>query len=149
MKKIKLTIALLAAALTISAGAMTSMAASYQSPAEVVAGLTGKSVEEVVKERDKTGKSYGMMADEAGKLDEFKTQCLSIREDLLNDSVEKGTLSQKEADDILASIKAHQQVCDGSGYGYGHSASCGSGYGRGHGYGHRSGNGHRGGHCYY
>lgn len=110
MKKIKLTIALLAAAFTISAGAMTSMAASYKSPAGVVAELTGKSVEEAVRE---------------------------------------GTLSQEEADDILASMKAHQQTCDGSGYGYGHTASCGSGYGRGHGYGHRSGYGHRGGHCRY
>ncbi|EGW37223.1 hypothetical protein [Desulfosporosinus sp. OT] len=42
-------------------------------PAGIVSALTGKPVEQVTAERA-AGKSYGTIANEAGKLEEFKTQ---------------------------------------------------------------------------
>lgn len=143
MKNLKKIIITGLLALTVAATAFA--ASAYNSPAEIVAGLTGRSVESVIDERHDTGKSFGTIAKEAGKLDEFKTEVLELRKDQLEARVADGRLTQEQADKILASIEERQAFCDGDGYGCGYY---GNGNGNGNGDGWRNGGGrhhnHRG-----
>lgn len=143
MKNLKKIIITGLLALTVAATAFA--ASAYNSPAEIVAGLTGRSVESVIDERHDTGKSFGTIAKEAGKLDEFKTEVLELRKDQLAARVADGRLTQEQADKILASIEERQAFCDGDGYGCGYY---GNGNGNGNGDGWRNGSGrhhnHRG-----
>lgn len=115
-------------------------ASGYNTPAEALAGLTGKTVEQVIQERQETGKSYGVIADEAGKLEEFKDENLLIKKAVLDARVAAGTLTQAQADEILKAIETNQATCDGTG-----SARIGQkngiGFGNGSGSGMRNGNG--------
>ena len=119
-------------------------ASGYSTPAEALAGLTGKTVAQVIQERQETGKSYGVIADEAGKLEEFKEENLQIKKDVLDERVAAGTLTQAKADEILKAIETNQAICDGTG-----SAKIGqkygAGFGNGNGNGLRNGNGMRNG----
>lgn len=137
MKTIKKVI--VAGALTVAIAAMSVTvyaAANYATPAEAVAGLTGRTVDSVVAERQETGKTYGQIASEAGKLDEFKAETLEMKRDYLNELVAAGKMTQEEADAILAEIEANQAICDGTGNGIGAGAgmrigSRGAGQGNG------------------
>lgn len=133
MKKIKNFAILGAAILTVSAMAITAFAASdYKTPAEVVAGLTGKSVESVVAERTESDKTYGTIANDAGKLEEFKSQMIENKKAVLNDRVAEGQITQERADAIIEAIDNNQANCDGTGNGNG---ACGIGQGLGFGAG--------------
>jgi len=132
MKNLKSNFTILTTVAILSIGSVvTATAADYQTPADIVASITGRTVEDVVKERFNTGKTYGTIAAEAGKLDEFKSESLSNKEKILNENVEKGLISQQEADNIINSIKVCQSVCNGTG----NRLGCGSGFGRGQGLG--------------
>lgn len=133
MKKPKFLSFLLAALLITLSFPYFTKAAANETPASIVARLTGRTVEDVIHERAETGKTYGTIAKENGKLKEFQKECLDLKEKALKKDVKNGYLSQKEADKILAAIKANQETCDGTGNG-------GCGYGRGYGNG-RGGNG--------
>ena len=107
--------------------AVAAFAASTKSPAEIAAGLTGKSVEDVTKDRV-SGKTYGTIAKEAGKLDQFKAQMIEQRKAQLDQSVKAGTITQERADTLYNAMKANQAVCDGtgtSGLGMGNGSGCG------------------------
>lgn len=116
MTKTKKIIAIGAMVLVISATSITAFAASkYSSPAEAVAGLTGKTVESVIQERQDTGKTYGAIAQDAGKLEEFKKEKLQIVKDNLAKRVADGTMTQARADEIIKAIEENQANCDGTG----------------------------------
>ena len=115
MKNLKKIIVTGLLALSVATTAFATSA--YNNPAEIVAGLTGRSVESVIDERHDTGKSFGTIAKEAGKL----------------------------ADKILASIEERQALCDGEGYGYG--CGYGRGYRDGNGDGYRDGGRHHHNRC--
>lgn len=117
MKKIKCFVFLLAAFIILTASSVTVFAASNETPADIVARLTGREVTEVIQEKLDTGKTYGTIAKEYGKLDEFKEECLKLKEQILKEEVKNGLLSQEEADNILAAIKANQAACNGTGSG--------------------------------
>ena len=122
----------LAAAMSVSA-----FAATYTTPADACAGVTGKTLEQVIALRQ-DGKTYGTIAADAGKLEEFKDAVYEIKEDRLKELVKNGTITQAEADEILAIIKERQAVCDGSGgggLGRGIGGGCGNGGGQGTGRG--------------
>ncbi len=128
MKNLKHKIALFAAVSIFCISSTTSiMATDYQTPADMVASLTGRTTEDVIQERFDTGKTYGTIAAEAGKLEEFKNEFLNIKENILNENVANGFLSQEEADYILNEIQIRQTICNGTGYGI----SCGFGNGFG------------------
>lgn len=137
MKKFKSIIFMVTVLLIFQAGSMPAMAASGKTPADIVAKLTGRSVEDVIQERMDTGKTYGRIARDNGKLNEFKNQCLELKVKILKENVKDGLLSQAEADSIIAAMKANQALCDGSGYGcgYGCGKNQGYGYGKNQGYG--------------
>lgn len=126
------------AALALSAGAVTALAAPlYQTPAEAAAGVTGKTLEEVTAERQ-SGKCYGTIAAEAGALEEFQGAVLEIHEAALAANVEAGLLTQEQADTRLDRIRQRQAVCDGTGgcgLGAGQGQGCGLGLGAGQGCG--------------
>ncbi|NLI93008.1 MAG: DUF2680 domain-containing protein [Peptococcaceae bacterium] len=81
-------------------------AADFKTPAEISAALTGKSIAEVNQERS-GGKTYGTIAKEAGKLDEFKAQMLEQKKAILDQRVKDGKMTQQQADQILASINTN------------------------------------------
>lgn len=102
--------------ITIGTTSLTAFAASnYQAPAEAVARITGRTVESVVTGRIETGKTYGTIANEAGKLDEYKKESLEIKKDNLNAQVEAGIITQEKADAIIKTIEENQVNCDGTG----------------------------------
>jgi len=158
MKNLKCNLTILTAAAILSVGStVTATAADYQTPADIASSITERTIEDVVKERFNTGKTYGTIAAEAGKLDEFKSKSFINKEKILNENVEKGLISQEEADNIINSIKVRQSVCDGTGNGLGCGYGRGLGFGRGQGLGFGKGQGagqgigfkYRDGSCFY
>lgn len=112
MKKIAMIGAVL---LIISAVSVTAYAASdYKTPAEAAAGVTGRTVEDVTNERQNTGKTYGEIANEAGKTEEFRNQMIEMKKSALAQKVADGKLTQERADEILKAIEEHSADCDGS-----------------------------------
>lgn len=120
-----------------------SYATGATTPAGIVSALTGKSVEQVTTERA-AGKTYGTIANDAGKLEEFKTQTLEQKKAMLDQRVAAGNLTQEQADTIYNSIKTNQATCDGSGSA-GLGQRSGAGFGQGTGMGMGAGAGQRNG----
>jgi len=149
MTKLKKITAIGAMVLVIGATSLTAFAASkYNTPAEAAAGLTGKTVESVINERSETGKTYGTIANDAGKLTEFKNEVLQIKKDALAEKVAAGTMTQERADQIITAIEENQANCDGTGSarigqkmgaGFGGMNGRGQGNGQGRGQGNGSG----------
>lgn len=104
------------AALCLSA-VPVSAAATYDTQAQAVAGLTGRTLESVVSERWESGKTYGAIAEEAGVLTDFQLECIEMRKDRLAVCVNAGTLTQQQADDLILCMHEHQAICDNTGHG--------------------------------
>jgi len=126
-------------------------AADIKTPADITAALTGKTVTGVYEERAE-GKTYGTIASEAGKLEEFKAQMLEQKKAILEQRVKDGVMTQEQADQLLTRIQNNQAICDGTGNaGIGQSAGAafgrGSGRGSGQGTGLGNGNGNGSGTC--
>lgn len=142
MKNVRNIVA--AGALTLAMG-ITSVtvfaAAKYDSPQQALAGITGKSVEEITEERSEDGKTYGEIAAEAGKLDEFKEELFEQKKEIIEDRVTEGNLSRERADEILANIENNQENCDGTGLGGGMMNGRGMMNGNGFRFGNRDGGG--------
>ncbi|NLJ55546.1 MAG: hypothetical protein GX334_00695 [Firmicutes bacterium] len=121
--------------LTLLAGTAAAFAAAqYSTPAEAVAGLTGRDVQSVSDERAQTGKTYGAIAHEAGVMAAFKAEMLEMKKDILAARVAAGQMTREEADAVRKKIVSHQATCDGSGAGcelHGAGTGCGAGFGRG------------------
>lgn len=141
--KIILAIAVAAAVLTMTGAAF---AADFKTPLEIVSQLTGKSAESLNTERAE-GKTYGAIAKENGKLDEFKKEMQEQKKAILDQRVADGKLTREEADKIYNMLKENMETCDGSGSGgfgrksgigfgmagarnFGNNAGCGMGFGR-------------------
>jgi len=129
MKKNKLFIVLsIVTLLVIGASAAVFAATEYTTPAEIVAGLTGKTVDEAVAER-KSGTSYGAQAKEVDKLDEFQTERFELCEQNLDQAVLDGSMTQEDADKLLEDMTLRMEECDGTGTGLGQGESNGNGTG--------------------
>jgi hypothetical protein len=136
MKNIKKLVAVVVSVCVIGAAGMV-YAAELKTPADIAAALTGKSVTDVTKEKVE-GKTYGTIASEAGKLEEFKAQMLEQRKAVLDQRVKDGEITQQQADDIYNAIKNNQATCDGTGnakVGKQNGMGCGNGQGAGRGQG--------------
>lgn len=148
MKNLKKTVAILGT-LGILATTTAAYAAVTKTPAQIVAGLTGKTTTQLYIERA-AGKTYGTIAKEAGKLADFQAQTLVEKKAVLDQRVKDKTLTQSQADSIYNSIKANQVTCNGTGsaaigknngVGFGQGSGCGNGIGIGKGMGARMRNG--------
>ncbi len=137
-----------AVALALAATSVTAFAATtYSTPAEAAAGVTGKTVEEVTQQRQ-SGTTYGAIAAEAGKLEEFKQAMQDIYKNALDERVASGSMTQEQADALLTVRAERQAACDGSGRGSG-GRGLGLGGGSGMGGGRGAGGGMRNGTCVY
>lgn len=113
MKKLTVTGLMVMA---ISTTGVTAFAASqYSTPAEMLAGLTGRTIESVLDERAESNKTYGTIAREAGLLEEFKSEVLEMKKDILSEQVAAGTITQEKADAIITALEDNQANCDGEG----------------------------------
>ncbi len=112
-------------------------AAVAKTPAEITAELTGKTVSELYQERSE-GKTYGAIANEDGKLEEFKAQMLEQNKIILEQRVSEGSLTQEQADNIYNTIQSRQANCAGDGIGT--RGNCGLGLSKGNGLGMGNGN---------
>jgi hypothetical protein len=113
MKNRKIT-TVITAIVVVAALSVVAFAATAQTPAEILAGLTGQNVDDVIAHRTQSGNTYGALASEAGKLSEFQAQMLENKKAALQERVESGRLTQEQADAILAQIEEHQADCDGT-----------------------------------
>ena len=143
MKNIKAIIAMSALVVVLGVAGVA-YAADYKTPADIAAAVTGKSINDVNAERAE-GKSYGTIANEAEKLDEFKAQLLEQRKAVLDQRVKDGQITQEQADEMYNNIKDKQSTCTGEGSGQG--AGCGMGQGKGQGMGKGMGRGAGNGSC--
>ena len=129
MKKNKLFIVLsVVTILVIGLSTAAFAATDYKTPAEIVAGLTGKTVDEVAADRQ-DGTSYGAQAQAADKLDEFQTERLALCEQNLEQLVLDEKLTQAEADKLLENMELCMESCDGTGTGVGQGERNGTGTG--------------------
>lgn len=129
MTKFKKLVSVSSVVLVMGATSITAFAASqYKTPAEAVAGITGRTIESVTTERYSSNKTYGTIASEAGKLEEFKVESLEMKKDNLALQVASGRLTQAQADEIIKAIEDNQVNCDGTG-----TARIGAGMGAGFG----------------
>ena len=126
-------------------------AVTGQTPAQITASLTGKTLEQVTTERA-TGITYGTIAKEAGKLDEFKAATLEQKKLFLDQRVADGNLTQEQADATYNRLVTNQSTCDGTGsaaigksMGAGFGQGKGMGLGKGQGMGQHNGGGTGGG----
>ncbi len=116
MKNTKKLATLVGTVALVGALSVTAFAASnYSTPAEVLAGLTGRDIASVTAERHASGVTYGSMAAAAGKLQEFKDETLEMKKAILAQRVTDGVMTQEEADTLLAAIEENQATCDGTG----------------------------------
>ncbi|NLX75758.1 MAG: hypothetical protein GX079_05740 [Tissierellia bacterium] len=116
MKKIKILMIGLTLSLAIAAISITAFAASsYSSPAEIVAGLTGKTTDNIIAEKMEGQKTYGAIAHEAGKFTEFKEEILKLKKDNLTTRLEAGEITQERHDAILKALEENKDYCDDSG----------------------------------
>ena len=100
-------------------------------PAGIVSALPGKSVEAVMAERT-AGTTFRSIAQEAGKLEEFKTETLVLKKAMLDQRVKDGNMTQEQADAMYKSMEANQATCDGTGSaGMGQKSGMGFGQGAG------------------
>lgn len=160
MKGLKKWAAALTVAAVLGAGG-AAYAATSLTPAEIAANLTGKSVTELQQQRQ-AGQTYGTIAKEAGKLEEFKAQMLEQKKLILDERVAEGRLTQEQANIMYQRMQENRANCDGSGKnqarlgqdggaGFGQGAGPGDragagngqgkGMGKGQGFGHRAGSG--------
>jgi len=115
-------------------------AAVAKTPAEITTAVTGQTVSEVNQERA-AGQSYGAIANEAGKLEEFKAQMLEQRKALLDEQVKAGELNPEQAKTIYERMQDRMANCTGDGTGMcgnrgaGLGQGCGMGMGKGNGCG--------------
>ncbi len=102
----------------VTAGILTLGVAAFAtealSPAQIVGDLTGQAVETVQAARTE-GETYGAVAKEAGVLEAFQDSMLENRKTTIVERVADGTLTQAEADELLAAMDEHMVSCDGTG----------------------------------
>lgn len=149
MKKMKKILVVTAVVGLLGASGLMAYAATAQTPAEITAEVTGRTVEDVYAEHQE-GSSYGTIASEAGVLDEFKELMLEQKKEVLDERVAAGTLTREEADAIYNTLVENQLTCDGTGSegvkmqngaGFGSANCLHDGTGRGMGKGSRMGQG--------
>ncbi len=110
---LKKSVAAIVTAGILSLG-VAAFAATAMSPAEIVGELTNQEVEAVQAAREE-GETYGAVAKEAGVLEAFQARMLENRKAAIADRVADGTLTQEEADEMLAAMQAQMKSCDGTG----------------------------------
>lgn len=82
-------------------------------PSDIVSNLTGKTSEQLLEERA-SGKTYGAIAREFGKIDEFKSEMLKEKKLVLDQRVSDNILTEEASNEIYNTMKENQENCDGT-----------------------------------
>jgi hypothetical protein len=114
MKSLKKLAIVGAIVLALTVTTVTAFAASYSSPADIIAGLTGESADSIRAEKVESDSTYGTIADSYGVLEAFEEQMLEQKEAWLQERVASGSMTQEQADAIIAAMEENQANCDGS-----------------------------------
>ena len=141
MKNFKKLIAVATIVGSLGVVGVAGAATGATTPAGIVSALTGKSVEAVTAERA-AGTTFGTIAQDAGKLEEFKTEILGQKKTMLEQRVTDGNITQEQADTMVKSMETNQATCDaigsakigqksGMGFRQGGGQHSGGGMGRG------------------
>lgn len=116
MKQSKKIFTLAVVVLALVAMSITAFAVTTnQTPAELVAELTGRTVDSVRAQKIESGITYGGVANQAGFLEQFRNRMLELKKNQIEKRVAEGTMTQEEANTILEAIEEHQLTCDGTG----------------------------------
>ena len=149
MKKPVIALSILVV-IILSLSSVAFAAGVVKTPAEIVAGLTGKTVDEVTSARQ-NGTSYGAQAAAADQLEAFQDQRLEQYKNALDEAVKNNELTQAEADTLYNNMKVRMESCTGTGTGSGNGFRNGTGNcggsgtcGMGQGYATGTGRGGRG-----
>ncbi|MDQ0148996.1 hypothetical protein ACFO6R_05300 [Eubacterium multiforme] len=113
LSKILLTSTLIAGTCITSITAFAS--SKYNSPADIVSELTGRTTESIIEEHTSKNKTYGTIAKEASKLNEFKKENIKFKKEQINEKVANGTLTKAEGEKIIKDLETNQANCDGNG----------------------------------
>ncbi len=143
MKKNKLILLVsIVMVLLVGVASVAYAATEYKTPAEIIAGLTGKTADEVLAGRQ-AGNSFGEQAIAAGKLEEFQAAKLENYKLRLDQAVADGKLTQEQADKLYEAMQTRIAACDGTctNDGIRQGMGAGSGNGIGGGMMQRSGSG--------
>lgn len=142
MKKLNKILIIGLVLLIVLATSITAFAFTGRTPAEIVAGLTGKTTDETYKIRYESGKTYGQIAYDEGEdvWEEFRNEMLQNKKAIIEERVKEGVLSQEEADEIISNIEEMQDYCLENGGGFGMMRNIGKGNGFGMGNVFRNGN---------
>lgn len=120
MKKFKKVIIVGLVVVALAATSLTAFAFTESStPAEIMANITGKTVEEVTNQKLESNLTYGELAIDAEVWDEFKDEMLKSKKAFLDEKVADKTLSQEEADEIYNNMLERQEYCTADGAGSG------------------------------
>ncbi|MDQ2087173.1 hypothetical protein RBH29_12120 [Herbivorax sp. ANBcel31] len=104
MKNLKKVVAA-TVAVSVIASAGIVFASEYKRPVEIASEVTGDSTEDLRNIRVEEERTYGNIAEDYGKLDEFRTIMLEQKKALLDEKVESGDITQDQADEI------HESFC--------------------------------------
>jgi hypothetical protein len=138
-KKILLVTAIVAV-MILGLASVSFAATGWKTPAEILSGLTDRSVESVQEQRQ-AGDPYGLQAVEAGVSEAFREQRLEQVKIRIEEAVESGTLTREEADERLTAMENRGAECDGTGIHQGEGGlrmgnpEAGNGLGQGQGQG--------------
>jgi divalent metal cation (Fe/Co/Zn/Cd) transporter len=152
-KKAGIFVGIIAAALILTLITTTAFAAFQPKRGiELAADVLGVTVDELIDQRDETGKTIHEILEDADKLDEFTDAHLAQFKQILTDKVTNGDLTQAEADEWYKEIeeRMEENIANGTygrvGTGYGMMGGYfnnGTGYGGCSGTGTRRGGGFR------
>lgn len=140
MTKIKKLVGIILSVFVIATITVIIVTAANMNNAEIIAELSGDSIESIVNERSETGKTYGAIVNESGYLAQFKEKSLEMKKEILNERVAEGSITQERANEIIDSIESNLENCDGSGVRE-HAQNKGSGFGGFNGNGKANGQG--------
>ncbi|MFZ5753210.1 MAG: DUF2680 domain-containing protein [Bacillota bacterium] len=125
-------------------------AATYSNPAQIISGLTGKTEADVYAQRSQ-GKTFGQIAQENGVFDQFKSDMLQYKKEIIDQRVASGTITKEKGEAIKKALDERIAACTGTpdpnrdrlgqkfggglGFGKGQSRGMGRGMGMGQGMG--------------
>lgn len=136
MKKVALILSILVLTLGITAFAAETSTNTNgrgygsQIMTGVVSKLTGKSVDEINKER-LDGKTFYQIATEKVSPEEFKSAVINEKSSIIDERVQSGAITKEQGDLMKERINENVQNCDGQGQ----KGQGGMGFGRGQGRG--------------
>jgi hypothetical protein len=141
MKRYRALSILAITALVLTTAAVA-LASELKSPVEILSEVSGYPVGDIQEQRQQ-GQTYGEMAEDYGKLEEFRQQMIEQKKAILEKRVQEGSLTKEQADEIekrlgtSCNVEGDKRLCSqglGAGFGMGYGAGRTSqqkGYGQG------------------